>query len=85
MTDPEREAETQAEREAGSLREHNAGLDPRTPGSCPELEAGAQPRSHPGIPNFLFLVQDLAPATYHKAFGCQISLIFLKCVTVPLS
>ena len=24
-------------------------LDPRTPGSCPELKTGAQPLSHPGV------------------------------------
>ena len=33
MRDTQREAETQAEGEAGSCREPNAGLDPRTPGS----------------------------------------------------
>ena len=26
------------------------GLDPRTPGSCPELKADTQPLSHPGAP-----------------------------------
>ena len=31
-------------------KEPNAGLDPRTPGSCPGLKAGAKPLSHPGIP-----------------------------------
>ena len=36
MRDTQREAETQAEGEAGSCREPNAGLDPRTPGSCPD-------------------------------------------------
>ena len=45
-TEKEREAETQAEGEAGSLRGSNAGLDPRTLGSCPELNADAQPLSH---------------------------------------
>ena len=30
-------------------REPDAGLNPRTPGSRPELKADAQPRSHPGI------------------------------------
>ena len=40
--DPEREAQTQAEGEAGSLRgEPDAGQDPRTPGSCPEPKADA--------------------------------------------
>ena len=31
--------------------EPNVGLDPRTPGSCPEPKADAQPLSHPGIPH----------------------------------
>ena len=48
----EREAETQAEGEAGSplTKEPNAGLDPRTPGSHPELKTDAQPLSPPGAP-----------------------------------
>ena len=50
MTDTQREAETQAEGEAGSLWGANVGLDPRTPGSHPEPKADAQPPSHPGIP-----------------------------------
>ena len=43
MRDTEREAETQAEGEAGSLvagsREPDVGLDPRSPGSRPGLKA----------------------------------------------
>ena len=36
MRHTQREAETQAEGEAGSLwGEPDVGLDPRTPGSCP--------------------------------------------------
>ena len=35
----EREAETQAEGEAGSLREPDVGLDPGSPGSRPGLKA----------------------------------------------
>ena len=42
MRDTQRETETQAEGEAGSL------LDLGTPGSHPELKADAQPLSHPG-------------------------------------
>ena len=38
-THTEREAETQAEGEAGSMREPYVGLDPRTPGSRPGLKA----------------------------------------------
>ena len=45
MRDPgrekEREAETQAEGEAGSTQEPDAGLDPRTPGSRPGPKASA--------------------------------------------
>ena len=50
MKDIEREAETQAEREADSMRKPNVGLDPRTPGSHREPKADAQPVSHPGVP-----------------------------------
>ena len=50
----EREAETQAEGEAGSMhREPDVGLDPGSPGSRPGPKAGAKPPRHPGIPNFL--------------------------------
>ena len=47
MRDPEREAETQAEGEAGSLRGAQCG---GTLGSRPDPEADAQPLSHPGVP-----------------------------------
>ena len=50
-TQREREAETQAEGEAGSIhRECNVGLDPGSPGSRPGPKAGAKPLCHPGIP-----------------------------------
>ena len=44
-----REAETQAEKLA-PCREPDVGLDPRTPWSRPGPKAGAQSRSHPGVP-----------------------------------
>ena len=50
MRDTEREAETQAEGEAGPCGELNARLDPRTPGSPPEPKTQVQPQSHPGAP-----------------------------------
>ena len=51
-TEREREAETQAEGEAGSmLREPNVGLDPGSPGSRPGPKAGAEQLRHPGIPS----------------------------------
>ena len=47
----EREAETQAEGEAGSMhREPDVGFDPGSPGSHPGPKAGAKPLCHPGIP-----------------------------------
>ena len=39
MRDREREAETQADAEAGSMQEPNAELDPGTAGSHPEPKA----------------------------------------------
>ena len=51
MRDTGREAETQAEGEAGSMsREPDVGLDPGTLGSCPGLKADAKPLSHLGSP-----------------------------------
>ena len=41
MRETERQAETQAEGEAGSMP--GVGLDPGTPGSCIEAKADAQP------------------------------------------
>ena len=41
VTQREREAETQAEREAGSMhREPDVGFDPGSPGLCPGPKAG---------------------------------------------
>ena len=52
----EREAETQAEGEAGSMhQEPNVGLDPGSPGSRPGPKAGAKPLRHPGIPGVCIL------------------------------
>ena len=49
-TEREREAKTQAEGEAGSLRAPDEELDPRTPGSRPEAKADVQPLSAPRHP-----------------------------------
>ena len=54
MRDTQREAKTQREKKA-PCRETDVELDPRSLGSCPELKAGAQPLSHPGIPKVFFL------------------------------
>ena len=53
MRDTKKEAETQAEGEAGPMQGAGWGLDPGTPGSRPEPKADAQPLSHPGIPVWL--------------------------------
>ena len=54
VTEREREAETQAEGEAGSMhREPDVGFDPGSPGSRPGPKAGAKPLRHPGIPTLL--------------------------------
>ena len=46
----------------------DAGLNPRTPGSCPELKADTQPLSHPGIPKLPLLLSLLPP---HLSFSCD--------------
>ena len=51
MRDTEREKERHRQREKQApCWEPNAGLDSRSPGSCPWPQAGAQPLSHPGVP-----------------------------------
>ena len=47
MRDTQREAETWAEREVGSLQEPHIGPDP----GPQDPKADAQPLSHPGIPS----------------------------------
>ena len=55
VTHTEREAETQAEGEAGSMhREPDVGLDPGSPGLRPGPKAGAKLLRHPGIPTFSY-------------------------------
>ena len=59
-TERDREAETQAEGEAGSMqREPDMGFDPGSPGSRPEPKAGAKPLRHPGIPTYCFSIAHL--------------------------
>ena len=57
MRDTQREAETQAEGEAGSMhREPDVGFDPGSPGSRPGPKAGAKPLYHPGIPIAIVII-----------------------------
>ena len=52
VTEREREAETQAEGEAGSMhQEPDMGLDPGSPGSRPGPKAGAKLLRYPGFPS----------------------------------
>ena len=53
MRDTQREAETQAEGEAGSLQGSPMWDSSRTPGSHREPKADAQLLSHPGVPALL--------------------------------
>ena len=60
----EREAETQAEGEAGSMhQEPDMGFDPGSPGSRPGPKVGAKPLRHPGIPGAQLL--DLHNVSIH--------------------
>ena len=70
----QREAETQAEGEAGSMhQEPDVGIDPGSPGSCPGPKAGAELLHHPGIPilifyYFFFLLFSLIAFSYSALF-----------------
>ena len=58
VTERVREAETQAEGEAGSMhREPDVGFDPGSPGSRPGPKAGAKTLRHPGIPILFILIR----------------------------
>ena len=54
MKDTEREAETQAEGEAGSMQGGRYGTQSQDPGSRPEPKADAHSLSHPGCPPCVF-------------------------------
>ena len=70
VTEREREAETQAEGEAGSMhREPDVGFDPWSPGSCPGPKAGAEPLRHPGIPIILFSLPKFEPMEKEEQTG----------------
>ena len=49
-TQRERGRDTRQSENQAPCRKCDAGLDPRTPGSCPDPKADAQPVSHPGAP-----------------------------------
>ena len=53
-------------READSCWEPNVGLDPRTLGLRSEQKVVAQPLSHPGTPNSLYLTNAVSNVTYQS-------------------
>ena len=64
MRNIERERQRHRQREKQvSCREPDVGLDPGTPGSCPEPKADAQPPSHPHVPKYFFLSKIKTPKT----------------------
>ena len=63
-TKRERQRHRQREKQA-PCRKPDAGLDPGTPGSRPELKAGVQPLSHPGIIYyFCFIIKSIHRGTW---------------------
>ena len=55
MKDRERERQTHRQREKQAPHgEPNVGLDPRTPGSHPELKADTEPLSHTDVPQNVY-------------------------------
>ena len=71
VTQREREAETQAEGEVGSMHwEPDVGLDPGSPGSRPGPKAGAKPLCHPGSLIVIYnnkYIFGLHPNSCHRA------------------
>ena len=55
MRDTEREAETQAEGEAGSMQGARCGTQSWVSKIMPQAEDSAKPLSHPGFPNTFIL------------------------------
>ena len=70
MRDTHREAETQAEGEVAPCGKPDVGLNPRTPGSCPEPKADAQPLGHQGVPGLrTFIVKSTELPTNYSERG----------------
>ena len=79
MRDTERERQRHKQREEQApRREPDVGLDPGTPGSCPEPKAEAQPLSHPGIPCFSFLKRERKTKIYVSLLLFLINTVTLK-------
>ena len=85
-TEKERQRHRQRKKQA-PCREPDAGLNPRTPGSHPELKANAQLLSHPGISYFLSFIF-LPMEVPSRSFACMLrtySHIEFWCKNIPNS
>ena len=76
MKDTQREAEAQAEGEAGFPWGAQCGIRSQDPGLCPELKADVQPLGHPSVPLSLFLSITFHPSTSTCSF-ISVSCLFL--------
>ena len=82
MRDTVREAETQAEREAGSP-EPDAGLNPRTQGSHPGPKADTQPLSHPGAPEMVVFKKEMRNLPGYAQHPRLLLLVLCVCSVTP--
>ena len=57
IRDTERRQRHRQREKQTPCRKPDVGVHPKTPGSCPEIKADAQPLSHPGVPIFGILTQ----------------------------
>ena len=67
MKDTQRQRHRQREKQV-PCRDPDAGLDPGTPRSHPELKADAQPLSQPGVPSLRFKSESCLAGKEHIQF-----------------
>ena len=63
--------------QAGSMQEPEAGLNPRTPGSCPEQKADAQPLSPPCIPQIFHLSFQIYWQKQYLSYSMIVSSVYV--------
>ena len=82
-TERGRQRHWQREKQA-PCREPYVGLYPRTPGSCPEPKADAQPLSHPGAPHLVILNKGWPQQLFGRLMS-EINCIHLTSVNCKLA